>query len=128
MIINGRWIKSLATLYLEEFHGVFVPKDLDVRAVRASLLQEEHQEVQEALSSRDPLAIAKELADLVYVAYGTALVYDIDLDEALRQVHHSNMTKLDDDGEPILRADGKVMKGPNYVPPDMSGAIRSKDD
>jgi predicted HAD superfamily Cof-like phosphohydrolase len=127
MLINGRWIKSMATLYLEEFHKAFVPKDRDVRTVRADLLNEEHIEVQLALQDGDLEAIAKELADLVYVAYGTALVYDIDLDWALREVHISNMTKLGLDGKPVLREDGKVLKGPNYVPPDMRGALRSKE-
>jgi len=128
MYIGNRWVKTLASIYLEEFHNTFVPKDLDVRSVRASLLNEEHQEVQEALASGDREAIAKELADLAYVTYGTALVYDIDLDEALREVHRSNMTKLDDDGKPVLREDGKVLKGPNYKPPDMKGALRNKKD
>lgn len=120
-------LKSMTTLFLEEFHKVFVPKDIDTRSIRATLLHEEHLEVQEALASGVRVAIAKELADLVYVAYGTALVYDIDLDEALREVHKSNMTKLDDDGKPILREDGKVLKGPNYIPPNMKGALRNRE-
>jgi len=121
------WDKSEAALMLEQFHDIFVPKDMDVRSVRADLLNEEHIEVQLALQDGDREAIAKELADLVYVAYGTALVYDIDLDEALRAVHDSNLTKLDDNGKPVLREDGKVLKGPNYKPPDMKGALITKE-
>jgi predicted HAD superfamily Cof-like phosphohydrolase len=62
----------------------------------------------------------KELADLVYVAYQYAENMGWFLDEALDRVHKSNMSKLDDDGNPIYRDDGKVLKGPNYKPPNLS--------
>ena len=58
----------------------------------------------------------KELADLAYVCYQYAAAVGWDLDEALTRVHESNLSKLDDDLKPIKRADGKVMKGPNYKP------------
>ena len=64
--------------------------------------------------------LLKELCDLVFVCYQFAATYDLDLDEALRRVFESNMSKLDESGKPIYREDGKVMKGPNYVPPDLS--------
>ena len=59
----------------------------------------------------------KELADLVYVCYQYAANMGWFLDEALDRVHKSNMSKLDEDGNPIYREDGKVLKGPNYKPP-----------
>ena len=62
----------------------------------------------------------KELCDLVFVCYQFAATYDLDLDEALRRVFESNMSKLDESGKPIYREDGKVLKGPNYQPPDLS--------
>ena len=62
----------------------------------------------------------KELADLVYVCYQYAENMGWFLDEALDRVHKSNMSKLDDDGNPIYREDGKVLKGPNYKPPNLS--------
>ena len=62
----------------------------------------------------------KELADLVYVCYQYAENMGWFLDEALNRVHISNMSKLDEDGNPIYREDGKVLKGPNYKPPDLS--------
>ena len=64
--------------------------------------------------------LLKELCDLVFVCYQFAATYNIDLDEALRRVFESNMSKLDESGKPIYRADGKVLKGPNYQPPDLS--------
>ena len=65
----------------------------------------------------------KELADLVYVCYQYAANMNWFLDEALNRVHESNMSKLDADGKPIYREDGKVLKGPNYKPPDLSDLI-----
>ena len=65
----------------------------------------------------------KELADLVYVGYQYAENMGWFLDEALDRVHKSNMSKLGEDGKPIYREDGKVLKGPNYQPPDLSDII-----
>ena len=65
----------------------------------------------------------KELADLVYVCYQYAENMGWFLDEALNRVHESNMSKLGEDGEPIYREDGKVLKGPNYQPPILSDLI-----
>ena len=65
----------------------------------------------------------KELADLVYVCYQYAENMHWFLDEALNRVHISNMSKLGEDGKPIYREDGKVLKGPGYKPPDLSDLI-----
>ena len=69
--------------------------------------------------------LLKELSDLVFVCYQFAAAYDLDLDEALRRVFESNMSKLDEDGKVIYREDGKVLKGPNYQPPDLRGLFPS---
>jgi predicted HAD superfamily Cof-like phosphohydrolase len=63
--------------------------------------------------------VLKELADLVYVCYQYAENLGWDLDEALSRVHESNMSKLNEDGNPLLRPDGKILKGPNYQPPNL---------
>ena len=68
-------------------------------------------------------ACLKELADLVYVCYQYAVNMGWDLDEALHRVHESNMSKLDEDGKPIYREDGKVLKGPNYAPPNLEDLV-----
>ena len=65
----------------------------------------------------------KELADLVYVCYQYAENMNWFLDEALNRVHESNMSKLGEDGKPIYREDGKVLKGPNYQPPNLSDLV-----
>ena len=65
----------------------------------------------------------KELADLVYVCYQYAVNMGWDLDEAMHRVHESNMSKLDEHGNPIYRDDGKVLKGPNYTPPNLEDLV-----
>ena len=70
-----------------------------------------------------PEAALKELADLIYVCYQYAANMGWDLDEALHRVHESNMSKLDKDGKPIRREDGKILKGPNYRPPNLIDLI-----
>lgn len=92
-------------------------------ALRQALIDEEIGELREAAAAGDIVAIADALADVVYVAYGTACVYGIDLDAVLDEVHASNMTKLGADGRPIRRADGKVLKGPDYRPPDIARVL-----
>ena len=65
----------------------------------------------------DKAALTKELADLLYVTIGMAVTFGLPLCEVFERVHQSNMSKLGEDGKPIYREDGKVMKGPNYQPP-----------
>jgi predicted HAD superfamily Cof-like phosphohydrolase len=61
--------------------------------------------------------VADALTDLLYVVYGAGHAFGIDLDDSFREVHVSNMSKLGEDGKPIYREDGKVMKGPKFKPP-----------
>ena len=92
------------------------------RALRRSLHEEEGQELLDALDADDEVQIAQELADVVYVAYGTAHSLGIPLDAVIGEVHRSNMTKFRPDGF-TLRGDGKLLKGPDYVPPDIVGIL-----
>lgn len=89
-------------------------KDTRHDLLRLVLVKEEYGEL---LSATDEENLIKELADLVYVTYGYAATFGWNLDEAVRRVHASNMSKLDAQGEPIFREDGKVLKGPNYKEP-----------
>ncbi|MFJ8792397.1 MazG nucleotide pyrophosphohydrolase domain-containing protein [Streptomyces sp. NPDC102462] len=96
----------------------------ELAAHRGDLLAEEAAEVAE-VSLAGPLdRLAHELADVVYVAYGTALVHGIDLDAVLAEVHRSNMSKRGPDGPVSRRADGKVLKGDHYEAPDVSSVLR----
>ena len=67
--------------------------------------------------------VVKELSDLVFVCYQFAATYGIDLDKAMTLVFESNLSKLDEQGNPIYRADGKVLKGPNYQPPNLADCL-----
>ena len=107
-------------------YGIQNRADRQNRAKQHSLIVEEFKEFLQAegmlfMHGRNHQEHAlKELADLVYVCYQYAENMGWFLDEALNRVHESNMSKLDKDGKPILRDDGKVLKGPNYKPPDLS--------
>ncbi|MFE7930727.1 MazG nucleotide pyrophosphohydrolase domain-containing protein [Streptomyces sp. NPDC057456] len=117
---------------VREFHRAFgldarsTPTEVSPRlaAHRGELLAEEAAEVAEVSVSGPLDRLAHELADLVYVAYGTALVHGIDLDAVLAEIHRSNMTKLGPGGQVARRADGKVLKGEHYEIPDVSAVLR----
>ena len=91
--------------------------------LRVALLEEEVGEFVTASEKGDLIGIADALADIVYVVYGTALTYGIDLDSVLQEVHRSNMSKLTGDGKPLIREDGKVLKSDQYFPPDIASAL-----
>lgn len=116
---------------VREFHTTFrlpvadTPRLPDTRlaALRVRLLLEEAREVEEAAEHQDLAGVAQELADVVYVAYGTALTYGIDLDAVVAEIHRANMSKLDADGKPLLREDGKVLKSALYRAPDVAAVL-----
>jgi predicted HAD superfamily Cof-like phosphohydrolase len=88
------------------------------RELRIRLILEEVEEFVEASRAANLVEIADALADLVYVTYGAALHYGLDLDEAVAEVHRANMSKIGRRGEATMRADGKVLKGRSYQAPD----------
>lgn len=117
--------------HVEEFHEAF---DLPIGdhpqllsderwALRKRLIREEYRELLEAVTDKDLTGAAKELADLAYVVNGLAVEMGIDLDVVVRKVHRSNMSKLGEDGKPIYRSDGKVLKGPYYQEPDIAQVL-----
>jgi predicted HAD superfamily Cof-like phosphohydrolase len=122
---------ELVESMVKEFHAAMRLGDKDrpghpglqVESLRRKLLMEETVEAIEAMCMGDITDIALELADVVYVCYGAALEYGIPLDEVIVEKHRSNMSKLDDDGRPIIRGDGKILKGPNFSAPDISDLI-----
>lgn len=94
--------------------------------LRERLLDEEAGEFALASHRRDLIGMADALADVVYVAYGTAATLGLDLDLVLDEVHRANMSKLDEEGRPILRHDGKVLKSPRYRPPNVAAVLASQ--
>ena len=91
-----------------------------INQLRISLIQEELDELKEAMTKNDLLEVADALTDLLYVTYGAGHAFGINLDKCFNEVQNSNMSKLDEDGKPIYNELGKVMKGPNYFKPDLS--------
>jgi predicted HAD superfamily Cof-like phosphohydrolase len=91
--------------------------------LRKKLIEEEYQEFLDAVEEGDLMNAFKELADLIYVVEGTAVEMGGNLSRVFSEVHRSNMSKLDADGEPIYREDGKVLKGPNYFEPDIESVV-----
>lgn len=90
-----------------------------VSELRYNLIDEELQELRQALDEKNLVEVADALTDLLYVVYGAGHSFGINLDNCFEEVHNSNMSKLGEDGEPIYREDGKVLKGPNYWQPDL---------
>lgn len=119
---------------VDEFHVAFgayrnteptghVPSE--VQALRVRLIAEELDEYRHAAEAGDLVAVADALSDLAYVLYGSYVAHGLQAQaEALfAEVHASNMSKLDADGKPVMRADGKVLKSERYRPPDLRAVL-----
>ena len=124
--------KTRLSSQAQEFRAAYQITNSTSRPARGrqqKLIVEEFKEFLEAegtLFRSNPSCHAdclKELADLVYVCYQYAANMGWDLDEAMFRVHQSNMSKLDEEGKPIYREDGKVLKGPNYQPPNLADLV-----
>jgi len=115
---------------VQQFHEAFgvpvarqptadIPPEL--RGLRARLLEEELQEYREAAEAGDIVAVADALTDLAYILFGTYVTHGLQdaADALFDEVHRSNMSKLDEHGRPIYRADGKVLKSPRFSQPDL---------
>ena len=87
--------------------------------LRIDLIQEELNELKDAMNNKDLLEVADALTDILYVTYGAGHAFGINLDKCFEEVQKSNMSKLGNDGRPIYNEQGKVMKGPNYFKPDL---------
>ena len=100
--------------------------DVDLAELRLDLIQEEVDELAQAIIDQDIVEIADALTDILYVTYGAGHAFGIDLDTCFTEVHRSNMSKLGIDGKPIYRQDGKVLKGRGYTPPQLAKIIQSR--
>ncbi len=121
---------NAAQKMVQEFHEQFdihrsttpsIPNEA-ITTLRNRLIQEEFEELQEAMQGKDLPAIAKELADLLYVVYGTAVSLGIDMDPVFKEVHRSNMSKVGG----YKREDGKWVKPPTYSPASLDEIIRKQ--
>ena len=121
---------------VRDFHQAFgqriggapsIPEDVNERELRMSLLEEEVNEYFDAEENADLVEIADALADIIYIACGTAVSYGIPLDDVFAEVHRSNMAKLVD-GKVIRRADGKIQKPDSWTPPDIMKVLAVAKD
>lgn len=117
-------IKSVA-----EFHEIFKIGNADeVKLIdekdymlRYNLIKEENEEYLEACKNKDIVEIADALGDQLYILFGTILKHGLQhkIEEVYDEIHRSNMSKLDENGEPIFREDGKILKSNRYFKPEI---------
>ena len=95
-----------------------------INQLRIGLINEELEELQEAIKNNDLKETVDALTDILYVTYGAGHAFGVNLDECFDEVQRSNMSKLDENGKPIYNDAGKVMKGSNYFKPDLSKFLK----
>ena len=95
-----------------------------INELRFNLIKEELEELRIAMDNKNLVEVADALTDILYVTYGAGHAFGINLDKCFDEVQQSNMSKLDDHGNPIYNDSGKVMKGPKYFKPDLSKFIK----
>lgn len=118
---------------VHEFHEVFkignadAMKPIDEKdyTLRYNLLKEENDEYLEAAKNGDMVEVADALGDILYIAFGTLLKHGLHhkIDEVFDEIHRSNMSKLDENGQPIFREDGKILKSSLYFKPDIKSIL-----
>lgn len=94
--------------------------------LRFNLMKEENEEYLEAVQDNNIIEIADALGDMLYILCGTILEHGLQhkIEEIFDEIQRSNMSKLGEDGKPIYREDGKVMKGPNYFKPNFEEILK----
>ena len=94
------------------------------------LMSEENKEYFEAAKNKDLIEIADALGDMLYILCGTILTHGMQdkIEEVFNAIQDSNMSKLGEDGKPIYRKDGKVLKGPNYFKPNLKKIFREHNN
>ena len=113
---------------------------LEVLKLRHNLIEEElnefykavfdtycaHMDYDDAAKKKAMVEMIDGITDLLYVVVGTAVAFGIPIDTAFERVHASNLSKLGEDGKPIYRKDGKILKGPNFFPPKLTDLVTKK--
>ncbi|MBT8259655.1 MAG: nucleoside triphosphate pyrophosphohydrolase family protein [Bacteroidia bacterium] len=123
---------------VKEFHHAFklgysetpvASLGTDKNMLRYKLMREENEEYLDAANDGDLVEVADALGDMLYILCGTIIEHGLDhkIEEVFEEIQRSNMSKLDEDGEPIYREDGKVLKGPNYFKPNIAGILENED-
>jgi len=94
--------------------------------LRYNLMKEENEEYLEAANNGDLVEVADALGDMLYILCGTIIEHGMQdkIEDVFNEIQRSNMSKLDENGKPIYREDGKVLKGPNYFKPDIASILK----
>ena len=95
-----------------------------INKLRIDLIEEELEELKDAINKKDLKETVDALTDILYVAYGAGHAFGVNLDKCFEEVQNSNMSKLGEDGKPIYNENGKVMKGPNYFKPNLNQFLK----
>ena len=120
---NFNKVKTFMNTYGQEVKNTPEFPDSKIVQLRIDLIQEELNELKEAINNNDIIEVADALTEILYVTYGAGHSFGVDLDSCFNEVQNSNMSKLGDDGKPIYNESGKVMKGPNYFKPNIKKII-----
>ena len=120
---NFEKVKNFMITYGQEVKESASFPDENIIKLRLKLIKEELEELEQALNDKNLLEVADALTDILYVTYGAGHSFGINLDACFEEVQRSNMSKLDEDGKPILNEYGKVMKGPNFSKPNLKQFI-----
>ncbi|MDC1059949.1 nucleoside triphosphate pyrophosphohydrolase family protein [Alphaproteobacteria bacterium] len=120
---NFNKVKAFMNTYGQDVKEKASFPDDTVVQLRVDLIEEELNELKEAIKNNDIVEVADALTDILYVTYGAGHSFGVNLDKCFDEVQRSNMSKLGEDGNPIYNDSGKVMKGPNYSAPDLKKII-----
>ena len=116
---NFEKVKEFMTTFGQEVKDKAEFPNEKIVDLRKKLIDEEFNELKDAINENNLIEVADALTDILVVTYGAGVAFGIDLDKCFKEVHRSNMSKLSEDGKPIYNEFGKVMKGPNYFKPNL---------
>jgi len=120
---NFDMVREFMNAFEQEVKTETEMPDKETQVLRYALIHEELNEFVDAMKKEDLVEVADALTDLLYVVYGAGHAFGIDLDKCFAEVQRSNMSKLGEDGKPMYRDDGKVMKGPNFSEPQLEECL-----
>ena len=116
---NFEKVKEFMTTFGQEVKNKAEFPNEKIVELRKKLIDEEFNELKDAINENNLIEVADALTDILVVTYGAGVAFGIDLGKCFKEVHRSNMSKLSEDGKPIYNEFGKVMKGPNYFKPNL---------
>ncbi|MDB0003289.1 nucleoside triphosphate pyrophosphohydrolase family protein [Alphaproteobacteria bacterium] len=120
---NFNKVKAFMSTYGQDVKEKAEFPENKIVQLRIDLIEEELNELKEAIKNKDIVEVADALTDILYVTYGAGHSFGVNLDECFNEVQRSNMSKLGEDGKPIYNDSGKVMKGPNYFAPNLKKIV-----